>query len=261
MGSAFCVSSGETEKTMATFSTGCVNAIPAIQDSLTMKRFRCRKGFSIIELVIVLFILAVLVGLTVPAALRVQLKGAQMKDLNNGKQIYLGLKLFSTDNDGRFPWADYDASIGGPAASGATVSNANTAYQNICPQYIKPRATFYAAKSVWTPNVPDENAATMPLTLPGDNAYAYVPGLNSNSNPSFPLIADAFSNKPGVYSKTRGEKGSIWNGKTALVVRVDGSAKFESCNPGTLKVAASPLQPDLFKPDNDWIPQAPVNPR
>ena len=225
-----------------------------------MKRTRCRQGFSILEMIIVIAILLVLVGLAVPAALRVRTQGTQMKDLNNGKQIYLGLKLFSTDNDGRFPWADYDANLAGPATTGSTVSNANTAYQNICPQYIQLRATFYSANSVWTPSRPDENAATPPLTLPGENAFAYVPGLNSNSNPNFPLIANAFSTTVGVYSRTPGEKGSLWRAKSALVIRVDGATKFEPCNPKTLKVAGDANRPDMFAPGNGWIPQLPVNP-
>lgn len=225
-----------------------------------MKRTRSLKGFSIVEFVIVIVILGALLGLAIPAALRVKTQGVQMKDLNNGKQIYLSLKLFATDNDGRFPWADYDASIGGPSITGTTVSNANTAYQNICPQYTQLRATFYVAKSVWTPNVPDEGATTPPLSLPGENAYAYVPGLTSESNPSFPLIADAFSSTIGVYSKTLGEKGSLWMGKSALVIRVDGSTKFEPLNPATLKIGAGPSRPDIFAPGNGWIPRAPVNP-
>ena len=224
-----------------------------------MKRTRRPQGFSIIEMVIVIVILVVLLGLAIPAALRVRVQGVQMKDLNNGKQIYLGLKLFSTDNDGRFPWADYDANLSGPATTG-TVSNANTAYQNICPQYIQSRATFFADKSVWTPRVPDENASTAPLSSPGENAYAYVPGLNSNSNQNFPLIADAFSTTVGVYSSVLGEKGGLWKGKNALVVRVDGSTSFETCDPKTLKIPGEANQPDLFAPGKGWIPQAPVNP-
>jgi hypothetical protein len=212
-------------------------------------------------MVVFILILATLVGLAIPAAFRVQLQGEQMKDLNNGKQIYLGLKLFSTDNDGRFPWADYDANIGGPSPTSTTVHNSNAAFQNICPQYTSLRGTFYMPQSVWTPGQPDETAATAPLTLPGENAYAYVPGLNSNnSNPSLPLIADAFSTTVGVYTKIKGAKGSLWRGKSALVVRVDGSAKMENCNPVTLKVPGELNRPDIFAPGNDWIPQAPVNP-
>jgi len=241
-------------------TTGCEKARPALQNSHTMKSTRCRKGFSIIEMVIVICILAIFLALAIPATLRVQTQGTQMKDLNNGKQIYLGLKLFSTDNDGRFPWANYDPAIGGPSLTGTTVSNANTAYQNICPQYVAFRATFYADKSAWTPSVLNEATHTPPLTLPGENAYAYIPGLASNSNPAFPIIADAFSTTVGVYSRTKGEKGSLWLGKSALVVRVDGATRFEPCNPNTLKVIGNIKRPDPFAPGEDWIPQAPVNP-
>lgn len=225
-----------------------------------MKRPCRRNGFSWIETVIVTLILAVLLALAIPAALRVRLQGAQMKDLNNGKQIYLGLKLFATDNDGRFPWADFDPATGGPALSGNKVSSSNAAFQNICPQYISQRATFYVENSAWTPVPPAQRTSAAPLTRPGENAYAYVPGLNVNSNAAFPLIADAFSKTVGVYSNVKGQKGSLWKGQKALVIRVDGSTAFESCHPQTFKVWVQPGTPELFTPAPDWIPQAPVNP-
>ena len=226
-----------------------------------MKFQRSQKGFTLIELLVVISIIAVLAGFAVPAAMIVKEKGDQLNDLNNGRQIYLGLKLFASDNDGRFPWADYDATTGAPsAAGGAVVSNANTAYQSICPQYIQKRSVFYLGKSGWTVNKPDETAVAAPLVAAGDNAYAYVPGLNDNSNPNFPLVADGFSTTVGAYTNVAATpKGCVWKGKVALVVRVDGGARLEKCNPA-FKVIGSPTQPDIFAVGANWIPFVPVNP-
>jgi hypothetical protein len=84
--------------------------------------------------------------------------------------------------------------------------------------------------------------------------------LTTNSNPNFPLLADAFSSTIGVYSRTLGEKGSLGKGKSALVVRVDGATRFEPCNPKTLRIPGEADRPDIFAPGRGWIPQAPVNP-
>lgn len=225
-----------------------------------MKLHRSPKGFTLIELLVVISIIAVLATLAVPTAIGVMDKANQMTDINNGKNIYLALKLFATDNEGRFPWADYDPATGEPMTSGSTVTSANAAYKNVCPRYIAKKGIFFLSKSGWTVNKPDEgDTAASSYLQAGQCAYAYVPGLYDTSNPSFPLIADAFSSNVGTYTDKDGQQGGIWKGKVAMVVRVDGSVKLEKCTP-TFKVAAGSTVPDIFASSATWIPQAPVNP-
>jgi len=251
---------------MELFSTTTYTCIVSGQDLLlqlhqNMKLHRSRTGFTLIEHLVVISIIIVLVSLAFPAALAVKEQVNQMQDVKNGKQIYSALKLFSTENEGRFPWADYDTITGLPSTTGSMVTNANTAFRNICPAYVKKQSIFFLDKSVWTMNPPDESDLTKVLTTAGSNAYSYVPGLSDNSNPSFPLIADAFSESVGTYSNKENTKGSVWKGKVAMVVRVDGSAKMEQCTKDLKVPGPANLMTDLFQVDAiNWLHLAPVNP-
>jgi len=62
-----------------------------------------RKGFTLIELVVVCVIIAVLIGLLLPVILRSHLKAYETTCMNNLHQIYLAVRMYADDNDGRYP--------------------------------------------------------------------------------------------------------------------------------------------------------------
>lgn len=64
-----------------------------------------KAGFSLIELITVLAILAILVGLTLPAYLWMANVGKETSGLNNIKTITAATLLFAADNNGRAPAA------------------------------------------------------------------------------------------------------------------------------------------------------------
>ncbi|MBA3881872.1 MAG: type II secretion system protein [Chthoniobacterales bacterium] len=217
------------------------------------------NAFTLIELLVVIAIIAVLASIALPVFTTVQERGAQTKDLSNAKQIGLGLKLYAGDNDGKFPVV---------AAAGAS----NDAFAQLIPQYVPTEKIFYLAKSKWTPASPDEvfgvdanGAPTTDTLKAAENNFAYVNNLSDTSNPNFPLIADGFSTTVGTYTNVETDKGGVWKGKKAIVVRADQSGAVEKCTSDYKVVGktGAATDGDIFATSATWLSatQTPINPK
>src|SRR5262245_32939471 len=119
-----------------------------------MKLRKRNAAFTLIELLVVITIIAILAGIALPVYSTIQERGLQTKALAQAKQIGLALKLYATDNDGKFP------ATGTPDAQGVALTdpaNANAAFKPLIPQYCPSESIFYVAKSTWSNVKPDEN--------------------------------------------------------------------------------------------------------
>jgi prepilin-type N-terminal cleavage/methylation domain-containing protein len=195
-----------------------------------MKR-NSSAAFTLIELLVVIAIIAVLASIAVPVFSTVQERGAQTKDLSNAKQIALACKLFAADNDGKYP--DKDGQAADPPVTALTASDkSNQAFACLIPQYLPTEKLFYLGKSAWSPKTPDENmTASTDRCEASTNNFAYELGMTETSNPSFPLIADApaTGGTSGVYKTDQTQKGGVWKGRKAIVIRCDQSGTVETC--------------------------------
>jgi prepilin-type N-terminal cleavage/methylation domain-containing protein len=71
-----------------------------------------RTGFTLIELLVVIAIIAILAAILFPVFARARARALQNTCLSNTKQITLGLMMYCSDNDQRFPiqYASYGQS-------------------------------------------------------------------------------------------------------------------------------------------------------
>ncbi len=202
-----------------------------------MKR-KTSSAFTLIELLIVIAVIAILASFALPAYLGVQQRAKQTKDLSNAKQIVLALRQFALDQNGVFPSNGPAATYGAGTAllSGAA---SNDALWWLFPTYLTDEQIFIVGGSHWCKATADNKldvagSTTRTNTLaPGENAYAYILGLNDTSNAGFPLVCDAFVTPlvpPYEYSTDNGVPGGVWKGGKGVVAFVDGSAQAMTCD-------------------------------
>ena len=138
--------------------------------------------------------------------------------------VHLSLHEYAIDHDGAFPM---------PVSTG----DSNSAFRKLFDRKFQDERIFFVAGSAWHDSLPDgqlrpDNDVGQPPNYiqgleRGENHWAYISGLTNDSKGNLPIVADGFSDVPGVYSDDHDKRGGVWKGKKAIVVRLDGSAKFE----------------------------------
>ena len=186
------------------------------------------RGFTLVELLVDIVIIAALAGLTAPMVIRQRKKADQTEAVNNAKQI--GIAMFEFENGyGSFP----DSTTGDQVTenTGTTLTFAggqsNDFFRQLMAAEIAPSEAMFYAKANYTKK-PDNvfNTSTSALAA-GEVGFGYImngtTAFSTSGNPSRPIVA-----APLAGSTTQAADGTfdvdMYDSK-AVVLRVDNSVQ------------------------------------
>ena len=189
---------------------------------------KIRRGFTLVELLVVIVIIAALAGLTAPMVIRQRKKADQTEAVNNAKQI--GLAMFEFENSyGTFP--DNTTATQVVANTGTTLTFAggksNDFFRQLIAAEISQSEAMFYAKTNYTKK-PDNVYNTQTTALgAGEVGFGYImngtTAFSTAGNPSRAIVA-----APLAGTTTPATDGTfdldMYDSK-AIVLRIDNSVQ------------------------------------
>jgi prepilin-type N-terminal cleavage/methylation domain-containing protein len=186
------------------------------------------RGFTLVELLVVIVIIAALAGLTAPMVIRQRKKADQTEAVNNAKQIGLAMFEFS-DAYGSFP--DNTTADQVTENTGTTLTfaggNSNDFFRQLIAAEISQSESMFYAKTNYSKK-PDNvyNTSTSALAA-GEVGFGYImngeAAFTTSGNPSRPIVA-----APLAGTTTPATDGTfdvdMYDSK-AVVLRIDNSVQ------------------------------------
>jgi prepilin-type N-terminal cleavage/methylation domain-containing protein len=148
-----------------------------------MERPREVKGFTIIELLVVISIIAILAALLLPALARSKAKAKRIQCVNSLKQICYAYRLWANDNGGRFPWVVPNEE-GGSLESVTGYGDWADHFRSISNQIENPKILVCSADQ-------EKKAADQWSDVDGNSSFSYFVGLDATEgNPESIISGD-----------------------------------------------------------------------
>lgn len=90
-----------------TFSAECLATLRTVQTGMRTN-FNAAKGFTLLELLLVVAVIAILAALLLPALGRAKAKAQRPACMNNLRQINVGVRMYADDSSDAFPPPKYN---------------------------------------------------------------------------------------------------------------------------------------------------------
>lgn len=187
---------------------------------------RIKQGFTLIELLVVITIIAILASLSMAAIGKMGEKGQITKSIANCRQIILSIRLFASDEGGKYP----DQDTTNPATT------ANEAFRNLIKAgSLEDEKIFGCGASKYNP---DGNIGTAPqydeAVKAGENHWMMTADLNDSSAGGIPLVyenAVSLGTDPAWNADAAGRsvRGRTWSGGKIIIGTNDTSVELMKC--------------------------------
>lgn len=194
-----------------------------------------RRGFTLVELLVVIVIIAALAGLTAPMVIRQRKKADQTEAVSNARQVGLAMMEFESEY-GSFPDGTLGQEINdrtGGSLAPTTITKSNDAFRQLIAAEIAPSEVMFYCKTGFSTKKPDNVSNTAQTALSqGEVGFSYI--MNNNTaftaagNPGRVLIAAPMQYSGGSISADQFDR-DAYDAK-AVVLKMDNSVTSLSVN-------------------------------
>ncbi len=157
-----------------------------------------RRAFTLIELLVVIAIIAILAAILFPVFAQAKQAAKKTQTLSNLKNIGVGVQLYLSDNEDRFP--PFSAGCF-PGATSNDIFALSNMFPGLLNSYIKNGANLTSGelRDIWA------DPLSKPLRLPVSNTFAYnvwgVCGYSSTCLGVNPTAASCVSRDPALFAE------------------------------------------------------------
>lgn len=194
-----------------------------------------RRGFTLVELLVVIVIIAALAGLTAPMVIRQRKKADHTEAVNNARQIGLAMLEFE-QSYGVFPDDTTGPEVTANTGSTLTLgtSNSNDYFRQLMAAELTQSEAMFYAKIGYTKK-PDNVFKDAAALTDGEVGFGYVmngtTGLSTAGNPAQPYVI-----APLIKDDTTGLFDVDSYDSKAVTLRLDGSVQAPSIKKTDKKV-------------------------
>jgi prepilin-type N-terminal cleavage/methylation domain-containing protein len=192
--------------------------------------YKMRRGFTLVELLVVIVIIAALAGLTAPMVIRQRKKADQTEAVSNARQVGFAMFEFETEY-GSFPDAtlgeQINTNVGGTLVAPVKIESSNDAFTQLIAAGIASSEQMFFCKTAYSTIKPDNVYSKKDDTLKkGDVGFGYMMGTGSKAfsaagNSGRVLIAAPLKYSSGSFTAKQFDK-DVYDNK-AVVLKMDNS--------------------------------------